>query len=64
MKSIELEGEGPSFRVGIIALKDVAAGSVSPFIDRFLDDTNIKIGEESAFACSEVALDRNYSWHF
>ena len=59
MQSIKLEGKGPSFRICIVPFKDIAASSIFPLINRLLDGMDIKEGEESAFARSQIALNRN-----
>lgn len=56
VQGVELEGEGPSLGVGIVSLEHVAASSVCPLIDGLLDDADVEVGEERAFAGSQVAL--------
>jgi hypothetical protein len=57
VKGVELEGEGPPLGISVVALQDIAAGSVGPLIDWFFDDTHVHVGEKSALARPEVALD-------
>ena len=59
MKGIELEGESPSFGIGVVFLEDVDTSDVFPEIDWFFDCFDIEEAEESGFTGTEVAFDGN-----
>jgi hypothetical protein len=61
MKCVELESKGPSFGILIVIFKKVASNHMLPLFHRFFDDAEVEEREESAFACAEVALDRDDS---
>jgi hypothetical protein len=42
MKGVELEGEGPTFGIGIVSLKNVAPSCVGPLLDRLTDDADVE----------------------
>lgn len=54
---IELESKGPTLGTLIVAVKNVEATHVLPFVHRFLDGREIEEREECAFTSSQVALD-------
>ena len=60
VEGVELEGEGPSFGVFVVAFEDAFAPHVLPLIDRFLDGGDLEEGEECALACPEISFDGDY----
>lgn len=59
MEGIELEGESPSFGIGVVFLEDVDTSDVFPEINWLFDGLDIEEAEESGFTGTEVAFDGN-----
>ena len=64
MEGIELEGESPSFGIGVVFLEDVDTSDVFPEINWLFDGLDIEEAEESGFTGTEVPFDGNDAWHF
>lgn len=54
---VELEGEGPTFRLLIVVLEDVDSLDVLPLVHGLLDRGDVQQREESGLAGAQVALD-------
>ena len=61
VEGVELEGEGPPFRVSVVSLKDARPAQILPLIHWFLDDFYVEETEEGGLASPDVAFNRHHT---